>query len=297
MKLDQLSYFAETAQSKNIGKAAKKLAISPSAISHSITSLEEELGLKLFSREDKKMTLTSQGIVLLNYVQSILAQVSEIKEIASPKKLITGHFKFAATHGLDRSILGPVLARLCQSHSSLTAEIQSLRSSDIVEKIISSEIDFGLCYSPLSHPKIKKKIIHQGNLTIAVRPGHPIFLLPAEKQLEGLNQYSTLSVKFSKGIENCELHPMIEQAGVRSKTILYYDSYETAIGSVQGSDSWILVPDWIVEKSSLATITSPKLKASYEIAAITTTSRFQTKVSSYFLRKIEQFIKSHNKYQ
>ena len=50
MKLDQLTYFLEAARHEHIGKAAKAVAISPSAISHSISALEKELGRPLFKK-------------------------------------------------------------------------------------------------------------------------------------------------------------------------------------------------------------------------------------------------------
>jgi LysR family transcriptional activator of glutamate synthase operon len=58
MKIDQLIYFAETAKEEHIGRAAKILGISPSAISHSIASLEGELQLKLFQKKGKNIFLT-----------------------------------------------------------------------------------------------------------------------------------------------------------------------------------------------------------------------------------------------
>ena len=52
MNFDQLRYFVETARFEHIGKAAKSVAISPSAISHAIANLEDELGLDPFGTGD-----------------------------------------------------------------------------------------------------------------------------------------------------------------------------------------------------------------------------------------------------
>ena len=74
MKLDQLTYFLEAARQEHIGKAARILAISPSAISHSIAALEEELGAPLFERKGKYIFLTNRGRRLMERAAELLSR-------------------------------------------------------------------------------------------------------------------------------------------------------------------------------------------------------------------------------
>ncbi len=61
MKFDQLSYFVEAAKQQHLGRAARVLGVSPSTLSHSISSLEEELGRDLFQKKGKTLALTLHG--------------------------------------------------------------------------------------------------------------------------------------------------------------------------------------------------------------------------------------------
>src|ERR1700722_3577991 len=108
MKLDQLTYFLETAKQEHIGKASRVLAISPSAISHSISSLEEELGYPLFVKKGKNILLTNQGRLLMERAAEIVQRTQAIKdELTSDKLELQGHFRLAATHVLSAHFLAP----------------------------------------------------------------------------------------------------------------------------------------------------------------------------------------------
>ncbi|CDI41865.1 Hca operon transcriptional activator HcaR [Lactobacillus helveticus] len=61
MELRVLNYFVATAQELNMTRAAQKLLVSQPALSRQIADLEDELGVKLFNRRPRPLTLTSAG--------------------------------------------------------------------------------------------------------------------------------------------------------------------------------------------------------------------------------------------
>src|SRR3989338_3090305 len=108
MKLEQLTYFLEAAKTEHIGQAAKALAISPSAISHSISLLEEELGRELFIKKGKRIFLTSHGKILMERTSRLLNEVQAIQEeIKSESAELQGNYKLAASHDLCLRVLTP----------------------------------------------------------------------------------------------------------------------------------------------------------------------------------------------
>ena len=72
MKLQQLRYFQEVAMRNSVTKAANALYVSQPTISNAIRDLEEEYGLKLFTRSAGKLTLTKEGGYLLLSAQELL---------------------------------------------------------------------------------------------------------------------------------------------------------------------------------------------------------------------------------
>src|SRR4051812_49213953 len=99
MKLDQLVYFFETAKFEHLGKASKALHICPSAISHSIQMLEEELDCELFENHGKHIRLTSQGQKMAKHAESVIGKLREIKEqmTSADPALWNGTYRLAVT--------------------------------------------------------------------------------------------------------------------------------------------------------------------------------------------------------
>lgn len=79
MKLQQLRYFQEVAMRNSVTKAANALYVSQPTVSNAIRDLEEEYGLKLFTRSGGKLTLTKEGEYLLLSAQELLQQVGQIE--------------------------------------------------------------------------------------------------------------------------------------------------------------------------------------------------------------------------
>lgn len=86
MELRQLEYFVTVANLKNLSKASQVLFISQPALSKSIASLEDALGVRLFERRNRKMTLTPVGQVFFNRTVRLLKEldtsVSEVRQMS-----------------------------------------------------------------------------------------------------------------------------------------------------------------------------------------------------------------------
>ena len=80
MELEQLRVFAAVADEGSFTGAARRLYISHSTVSRTITALEEELGVRLFERSSRDFRLTEAGEALLPQAQSLLAAAEKIKD-------------------------------------------------------------------------------------------------------------------------------------------------------------------------------------------------------------------------
>lgn len=78
MELTQLKQFKAIAETQNISEAANILYVTQPALSNSLNRLEKELGVQLFDRAGKKITLNEQGQIVLKTVESILSQLDDM---------------------------------------------------------------------------------------------------------------------------------------------------------------------------------------------------------------------------
>ncbi len=288
MNLDQLRYFVETARLEHIGKAAKAVAISPSAISHAIDNLEHEFGRALFEKKGKRIFLTPFGQVLHERAQLILSDVTRLKdELASDDIALQGHLRVAATHFLADEFIAPCFAKTLANNSLLTGEFFSLRSAQVLDGIVSGQYDVGFCFSPQDHPEIDAKVLYRGQLFVAVSPKHPLVQQTRDFRMQQLTEYPCAMPKAFQGIEVCERHPALESAGIMQRPRVAFDHYSVASSLIAKSNFWGLLPDVVIDKMKLTKVKHPReWNAGYTIAAVTSSRRPSSRAVQDLIRDV-----------
>ena len=291
MKIDQLQYFIETAKHQHIGKAAKILHISPSAISHSISGLESELGRPLFEKKGKNIFLTSYGKILLERGEKILLNIEKLKyDLSSDDIEHFGHYRLSASHMLCENIVTPVWCQFKKKYPKLSAEIFTLRSGQVYQEVLEGKSDIGVCFSPQSHPDLIKRTLHKGNMYIYVRKNHPILKLSRKECGEKLSEYSSSLPKAFSGIDVCVMNPVFKKNKIKPNPEMMFDSYPVSISYVQNTDSWGFYPEWVAQqfgKKLVKLDISENWNAPYTIEVIWNKNKVFPKVVKQFLDAIE----------
>ncbi|WP_032113860.1 LysR family transcriptional regulator [Candidatus Paracaedibacter symbiosus] len=296
MKLTQLIYFLETARHEHVGKAAQILAISPSAISHSIAALEREFGKDLFIKNGKNIQLTNFGKIMAERAEYILQTTEKIKrELLSGTVELQGHYSLAASHMLSEHFLTPSWISIQKAYPHLTSEIYSLRSSDVVQKVSRGELDFGICFNPQSNPNFEEEVLHEGQLILVVRANHPILEVEPSEQPQRLSQsYPAILPKSFQGISNCETHPIFKAFHMQQQETLLFDNYAVAFQAIAQSDAWGLIPDILLKITpiSFGSIIPAGWEAPMKISAIWPRKRLITNVLNQLSLKVKHAILS-----
>ena len=249
MKLDQLTYFLAVARYQHVGKAAKSLHISPSAISHCLRSLEEELQCALVEQRGRNIFVTEAVKLLQRRAEELLIQAEKIREeIGQGAGELRGHLRIAASHVLASSFVMPAWMALQKEHAAVTTEILTLRSAAVIESVIAGEVDLGVCFSPQDHATLATQKLYEGTLVLAARKNHPIFEQKGSAMLKALSKFPAVLPKAFRGIEVCEKHPMFERFGIHPVSTCLFDNYQIAIDLVKQSDTWSFLPDLLIEE-------------------------------------------------
>jgi LysR family transcriptional activator of glutamate synthase operon len=141
MEIWQLNTFKVVAEVLHFTRASKELKLTQSAVSHQIKSLEEELGVTLFSRNRRQISLTAQGSRVLDYANQILNQVDVMRqEIEENKGTLEGTIKIVA---VTRSLNSPFY-QIKQDFEALYPKIDLFFESVIAHESIFENVRKGI---------------------------------------------------------------------------------------------------------------------------------------------------------
>ena len=137
VKLSQLKIVVAVAEKKNFGEAALDLGISQSAVSHAIASLEESLGVILFSRGRHGATLTPVGASILPHAQTVVEGINAIlKEAAVGKGLDKGKVRIATFRSIATWVLPEGLKQLRERFPGIVANLTEHENTHQVEQAL-----------------------------------------------------------------------------------------------------------------------------------------------------------------
>lgn len=143
--LSALATFLVVAEQQSFTRAAKRQGVSPSAVSHSMRSLEEQLGVRLLARTTRSVALTQAGERLLVRLKPALTEVEEtLGQISGETLRPTGRVRLLLPRFAVSSVLAPKLALLHKRYPDIVLDVTTDNSRrDIVAEGFDAGIHFG----------------------------------------------------------------------------------------------------------------------------------------------------------
>ncbi len=155
MELRHLRYFLVLSEELHFGKAAKRLCISQPPLSRQIKELEQELGITLFLRDNKRVTLTDAGRYLAEEAASTLKQLAFATQHATQiHESLAGEVRIGYISSIDKKKLGKLIQELQTQHPFLQTKLYELSSDKQVYGLANSQMDIGIIRAPSLSPKI-----------------------------------------------------------------------------------------------------------------------------------------------
>ena len=123
--LQQFLAFAETAKHGSFAAAARELGSAPSTLAKAVARLEASLGVKLFHRTTRQVSLTPDGERLFHRCQRVLAEVEDLHaEAAGTRAAPSGALRISMPIVYGRRVLLPLLSQLVERHPALQLDVR-----------------------------------------------------------------------------------------------------------------------------------------------------------------------------
>lgn len=138
-RLDAMQAFVAVADLRGFAPAARKLGLSPSAVTRLVAALEERLGARLLQRTTRSVALTDAGTRYLERARRILADVEEAESSAEGERSSPrGRLVISAPVGFGRLHVGPLVSAYLQRHREVSCD---LRLSDRIINLVEEGVD------------------------------------------------------------------------------------------------------------------------------------------------------------
>ena len=144
MELRVLRYFLAVCQEKNISNAAESLHIAQPSLSKQIKDLEEELGVTLFTRGHRQISLTEEGYFLRDRAQEMIDMEEQTTQALTSSKLITGNLNIGTGQSFEIKSITKIIDQIIQITQQVHFSFYDGNADDIEAKVNDGSLDFGI---------------------------------------------------------------------------------------------------------------------------------------------------------
>lgn len=173
MKRIQLEYFVRVVEEKSFTKAAERLFISQPALSKSIRALEQELGVTLFRRDPRELSLTGEGEIVYRYAMDILSYwKARTEELTAALEQGKGTLRFGLPPSVGSVFFSRVLHEYGVKFPQVNIQIFEGTSKKIETMVTEDQIDLGVVIEPYENPHMRLKTVYRSDVVLAVSQKH-----------------------------------------------------------------------------------------------------------------------------
>jgi len=175
MELHQLRYVLAVVETGSFTAAAERVRVSQSGVSTQVQKLERELGVALFDRTSRRVTLTQEGERLTPAIRAALEAVEEIGATAADLRgLLLGSLRVGTVFGLTWPRFYDALAEISAAHPGLDLRLREDTSARLIGAVRHGEIDLALV-AWAEHPPedLGSAVVFDDPMVAVVAPSHP----------------------------------------------------------------------------------------------------------------------------
>lgn len=176
MEIRVLRYFLTVVREESITRAAEALHITQPTLSRQLAQMEEEMGVKLFDRGTRRITLTNEGLLLRRRAEEILNLVDKTeKELTEQEDAVEGTVSIGCGDLGAVEILADLLQSFHRRYPAVTFDLYTATADHVREQMEHGLIDIGLLSEPVNIEKCDFiRLKRKEKWVVAMHPDSPL---------------------------------------------------------------------------------------------------------------------------
>ena len=243
LDLRSLEIFRTVAVEGSVTKAAMKLNRVQSNISTRIKQLEQRLEKNLFLRQNRGLTLTPDGHLLLSYAERLLQLSMEASEALNEGKP-RGVFRIGTMESTAAARLPEILSRYHQLYPDVKIELKMDTAGGLVDRLLNYDVEIAFVAEPVSFETISTQAVFEEELVLVAPQSFP--------PLENTSEISGKTVvAFEPG---CAYRRYLEEwlleSGIVPGGVITMGSYVAILACVSAGTGFAVVPQSVLDTVS-----------------------------------------------
>ncbi len=246
MDAGDLSVFSAVARAGGINRAAQALNTVQSNVTQRIRQLERELGVPLFHRHSRGVTLTPAGAQLLPYAQRIGSLIGEARRAATNGTEPAGRLAIGSLETTAARRLPPILSAYTAAYPSVDIVLETGTTAELIAKVLERRLEGAFVAGPVDHDALDTEAMVDEELVFLTAPGAPKLDAYLRAAARGETEIKILVLR-----AGCSYRQRLEQflaaRGVREPRRLEFGTVDGIVGCVGAGIGVTMMPRVIVE--------------------------------------------------
>ena len=243
MELRHLRYFVAVAEERNFTRAAQRLHIAQPPLSRQIQQLEEILGVQLFERNSRPLKLTETGKFFYSHAVQVLAQTAELesmtRRVGNIERSLSVGFVGSTLYGM----LPKIIRRFRDENTTVELSLHEMSTMDQIRALKDGRIDIGFGRIRLEDASIRRVILREEKMIVALPEGHPLSLVKPVLALADLvNETLIIFPKAPRPSYADQVLAAFQDRALKPRRIYEVRELQIALGLVAAGEGISVVP-------------------------------------------------------
>ncbi len=249
-----LQAFLSVASTGSFSQAAQALFLTQPAVSKRVAALETELGMRLFDRIGRQVTLTEAGQVLLPRARQVMIELDDSKRaVANLSGTVTGNLALGTSHHIALHRLPPVLRTFARRYPAVALDLRFMDSEQVSNAVQNGQLELGVITLPLvADPSLIVIPVWDDPMSIVVNKAHGLAAKP-NIEAKDLAQYPAILTPKGTYTRD-QLNEGFAGQGLSPAVRLESHYLETIKMMVQVGLAWSVLPDSMIDEQEFTVL-------------------------------------------